>query len=149
MTGRSAVDVGLPVSQEHRRVVCAVGYLSRAAFELALARLRFASQDSAALLQSFTARGGNGASAPVEVAEIAWIGWSIAAVARRVPWRSDCLIQALAADRWLRRLGSSPELVLDVVKDRSGILAHARLTCDGIAVVGGSGVGWTPVFGGR
>ncbi len=54
-----------------------------------------------------------------------------------MPWRSDCLLQAMAADRWLRRFGMQPEFFLGVAKDAGGRLqAHASLRCGDAMVTG-------------
>ncbi len=64
--------------------------------------------------------------------------WSLAAVSRRLPWRSDCLVQALAGRLWMEEAGLSPEFHLAVQKDEEGGLsAHAWLTLDGRIVTGG------------
>jgi hypothetical protein len=74
------------------------------------------------------------------------VAWAIAACAKRVPWRSDCLIQAMAAAMWLRQYGYQPQLRLGVAPpdgqpaaDRGEpFRAHAWLELDGKAVVGGN-----------
>ena len=71
------------------------------------------------------------------------MAWAIAAVARRVPWRSDCLVQVMAGDAWLRRCGLTGDFHLGVAKDPGGAFkAHAWLTYRGIVVAGGSGEGF-------
>jgi hypothetical protein len=69
------------------------------------------------------------------------VGWSIAAVSRRLPWRSDCMIQAMAATSWLRSAGYAPTFHLGV---RSGAIdrieAHAWLSLEGRVVVGGGAI---------
>lgn len=48
---------------------------------------------------------------------------------RRVPWRSDCLIQALAARRWLSAHGIATSLHIGARKSAArGFEAHAWLT---------------------
>ena len=64
-------------------------------------------------------------------------GWAIRTAARYAPWRSDCLIQAIAAARWLRRMGFAPEFHLGVARSDAGaIRGHAWLTLDGGTIVG-------------
>lgn len=64
-------------------------------------------------------------------------GWALTAAARRVPWRSDCLVQAIAAARWLHRKGFAPQLHLGVARAAQHELkAHAWLTLDGVVIVG-------------
>lgn len=66
------------------------------------------------------------------------IGWAIASAAARVPWRSDCLLQAMAASMWLDRVGRSYKLNIGVRKNDAGELeAHAWLTSGNLTVTGG------------
>jgi hypothetical protein len=75
------------------------------------------------------------------------VAWAIAAVAPRVPWRADCLPQALAADRWLRRHGVVPDFYLGVIKPKHGALeAHAWLSCNGRPITGGTGAAFTSLL---
>ena len=63
----------------------------------------------------------------------------------RVPWRSTCLVQALAARRWLARRGVASELVLGARKPGGAELdAHAWLKAGERIVVGGDGQGYAP-----
>jgi Transglutaminase-like superfamily len=65
--------------------------------------------------------------------------WAIAAAARRLPWRSDCLIQAMAAAAWLRRNGHAPRFHLGVARSDDGSMhAHAWLTLNDQVIVGGA-----------
>lgn len=76
-----------------------------------------------------------GPRAAVDPAEL---GWALAAVSKRLPWRSDCLIQALAGKLWMDRLRLPADLRLGVQADAAGELhAHAWLEVDGLAVTGG------------
>jgi hypothetical protein len=63
---------------------------------------------------------------------------AIAAVARRVPWRADCLVQALAARRWLEARDAPSELRLGAWRDGAAVTAHAWLLSDGEVVTGGA-----------
>lgn len=54
-----------------------------------------------------------------------------------VPWRSDCLIQAIAAKMWLNSLGIPSECRLAADAKPSGLCAHAWLLSDGQVVTGG------------
>src|SRR5262245_44559583 len=75
---------------------------------------------------------------------LARLSWAICAAAARVPWRSDCLPQAMAAERWLRRYGMRPHFFVGVAKDAHGRLeAHAWLRCDDVTVTGGYGQKFT------
>ncbi|MES2606531.1 MAG: lasso peptide biosynthesis B2 protein [Pseudomonadota bacterium] len=67
------------------------------------------------------------------------ISWAIQMAAAHVPWRSDCLVQALAAQRWLTRKQVSSELSLGVRKNSNNVVeAHAWLRCDSVVVTGGN-----------
>lgn len=70
--------------------------------------------------------------------------WAIGAVARRTPWRSKCLEQALAAKVMLRRRGIPSTLYLGVARaagDAPGPYdAHAWLRSGTIHVTGGQQV---------
>ncbi len=83
-------------------------YLGIAVFELLLARIRFGLEPVTKILNELQeARPLSRESAESGI-DIARLSWAIGAAAARVPWRSDCLLQAMAADRWLRRCGLSP-----------------------------------------
>lgn len=61
--------------------------------------------------------------------EAARIAWALATASRFVPWRSDCLIQAIAAMTWAERFGLSAQMHLGVRKSgQSAIEAHAWVT---------------------
>lgn len=64
---------------------------------------------------------------------------AIAGVSRRLPWRSDCMIQALAARLWLDSLGAPSALRLGARRGEGGEMeAHAWLLSDGVPVTGGA-----------
>jgi hypothetical protein len=63
----------------------------------------------------------------------------------RVPWKGTCLVQALAAQRWLARRGIASEIVLGARKTRDkSIDAHAWLKAGDRIVVGGDLEGYQP-----
>lgn len=64
------------------------------------------------------------------------VAWAVPAAASIVPWRSDCLVQALAAHRWLDTAGVQTHLHLGVARD-NGFSAHAWLTCGTKVITGG------------
>ena len=75
--------------------------------------------------------------------------WALYGVGRRLPWRSDCLIQALAAKRWLDRAGGAATLKLGVRRaGDGGLMAHAWMSV-GDAVISGGPIdeGLTPLTG--
>lgn len=136
---RRLVARALSLSARERR------YLAIAVLELLRARLRFAVLSSADCLAGLRERAARGGAAPpgMETPDgpardaLEGIAWAIPAAARHVPWRADCLIQALAADRWLRRRGLAPEFFLGVTRGGQGeVLAHAWVRCGGVTVTG-------------
>lgn len=74
------------------------------------------------------------------------IAFLIPRVAARVPWRADCLVQALAAERWLGSAGISTRLTFGVPRDkRADFEAHAWLTAGDRIVTGGDVGGYVPL----
>ena len=70
-------------------------------------------------------------------AEIELVGRAINSAGSRVPWRSDCLLQAMAAARWLDRIERAYNLNIGVRKNAAGGLeAHAWLTSGDLVVTG-------------
>ena len=118
--------------------------LARAAFELALARLCLNSRHARALVAAPT-----GESILFDVREAALVervAFAIPRVAIRLPWRADCLVQALAAKRWLSRHGVATTLTLGVSKDMRGEFeAHAWLAAGTRIVTGGDISGYVPL----
>ncbi len=70
------------------------------------------------------------------------VGWAVEAASRAVPWRADCMIAAMAAADWLKRLGYQPKFHIGVHHPQSAadLAAHAWLTLDGGIIVGGEGI---------
>lgn len=66
------------------------------------------------------------------------VAWAIGAAARRSPWRTKCLEQAIAAKAMLRRRGTPSTMYLGVVN--KPFAAHAWLRVGAVNVVGGSRV---------
>lgn len=109
--------------------------LTLAVCYLAIARLRHALRPVDALLATPAHTEAPTAATADPMPVIA----AIETAARHVPWRSDCLIQALAASAWLRRLGLQPRLRLGAARSENGDLcAHAWLELDGKVVLGGT-----------
>ena len=103
--------------------------LFRATWELALARRRLARFDPGSL----TVNGREGRLEP----DVDRIAFAIRAMGARVPWRSDCLVQALAAQHWLASLGIGSSIHLGVRASQAPIDAHAWLKVGGRVVLGG------------
>jgi hypothetical protein len=74
------------------------------------------------------------------------VAFVIPRVAARLPWRADCLVQALAAEHWLKRAGILTTLTLGVPKDKSTTFeAHAWLSAGDRIVTGGDISGYVPL----
>ena len=72
-------------------------------------------------------------------AKAAQISWAVSAAAARVPWRSTCLIQALAGARMLRRRSIHATLHLGTARNptnKSKLEAHAWLRCGDTILIG-------------
>jgi hypothetical protein len=67
------------------------------------------------------------------------IAWALAAAARRAPWRSECLEQAVAAKAMLRRRGIASTLYLGMVRDPDAT-AHAWVRVGDTNITGGRDV---------
>lgn len=125
-------------------------YLIRATKELLSARVRFAitpSQIVVASLQQRSIDQCQQAHAHVREIDLPRLSWAISAAATRVPWRSDCLIQVMAADRWLMRHGVLGDFYIGVAKTESGdITAHAWLRCGNSVITGGASDMFSPLI---
>lgn len=66
------------------------------------------------------------------------VAWAVSSISRYTPWESKCLVQALTAQRMLKKRRISSTLYLGVAKDGGdGLKAHAWLRCGQIFVTGG------------
>ena len=116
--------------------------LCESLFALAIARAAMASLPFRRIAAWL---GTPGAVTPVTVAEEDFfiakeISWSVSAVARRVPWDSRCLAQALAATAMLRRRGLEGTVSFGAGrKDSPDFDAHAWLRIGAFMVTGGPG----------
>jgi hypothetical protein len=59
---------------------------------------------------------------------------------RRLPWRSDCLIQSLAARLWLDHAGIPCSFRLGAGRGPDGLHAHAWIEVNGVVATGGRAV---------
>ncbi len=108
--------------------------LAKALYFLAWARYRHGRAHIAEILDN---PGAVSNIEPAQKVELEPTKWAIAAVSRRLPWRSDCLLQAMAAARWLGTKGVDTTLHIGVRKAASGALeAHAWLTAADSTVTG-------------
>lgn len=102
--------------------------LLRAIWELAVARWNLAKFDPRVLTAPGRTEDGG---------EVDRIAFAIRAMSARVPWRSDCLIQASAAQRWLAARGIGSTIHLGVKTSEAPIDAHAWLKVGHRIVLGG------------
>jgi hypothetical protein len=66
------------------------------------------------------------------------IGFVVARLAKRLPWRSDCMIQAIAAQDWLAGKGMASEIRIGVERPHDGPFpAHAWLVRKERVITGG------------
>ena len=108
--------------------------LMKAVWLLAAARWQHMTRPIESVLTDFD-NPSNGEAATDKEAEL--VGWAITSAAARVPWRSDCLLQAMAAARWLEALDRSYSLSIGVRKgDTGSIEAHAWLTSSQNTITG-------------
>lgn len=69
-------------------------------------------------------------------------------LARLVPWRSDCLVQAMAAQRWLMARGVATRIVIGVDRPTNAdFAAHAWLSYGEKTVTGGEIERFTVLLG--
>lgn len=112
----------------------------RAALELAVARARLGRSRTRDLLQAPPDTGPDLSlrAAAHDLLIVRRVAFAIPRVAARVPWRADCLVQALAAQRWLERRGIGSALSIGVSNNAAeGFLAHAWLKVGDELVTGG------------
>lgn len=113
--------------------------LAIAAAELARARWILARRTIRQLGIPDTAPPGD--APPLSVAQTAMIqriSYAMQVVPSRVPWRSDCLVQCLAARHWLARKGVVARISIGMKREDNGTLvAHAWLAAGETVVTGG------------
>lgn len=116
-----------------------VRYSVRGLLELIAARIAFARLDARDIpklnrIAAEAAREG-GTCQPAHIARIAYV---LPRISKRLPWRSDCLVQALAARRWLLSAGQASTIVIGVQSPADvDFGAHAWLEHQGEVVTGG------------
>lgn len=68
-------------------------------------------------------------------------------IAWRVPWRADCLVQALAGQQWLRAKGIAGEIVVGTARHPDGRFeAHAWLRRGDRIILGGDIARFQPLL---
>ena len=113
--------------------------LAIAVAELALARIRLAVQDTDKLIgRGATSAGVAAISKKNPDPIIDRVAFAIPRMGARVPWLATCLVQALAAQHWLRRRGIRSLIIIGARKSLDDVFdAHAWLEAEGRVVVGG------------
>lgn len=125
--------------------------LARALVELAIARVRIGfwkdgSTKTLSQLKSRAEPSQDVVGSQLALAER--IAFVVPRVAARVPWKSDCLVQALAAQRWLRTSRIKSTLSIGVRQQRErGFEAHAWLAVGNLMITGGDIAGFDPMLG--
>ena len=120
---------------------------ARAVVELAWANRRLGSQTAHELLTLPPGGPGPSPASPSQAALVARVAFVIPRVGAYVPWRSDCLIQALAAQRWLASRAIAAEICIGVRRPPDQQLdAHAWLKAGDTLVTGGDITVYTPLY---
>lgn len=122
--------------------------VARAVGELALANRRLGSRSTNELLGLAGTDRASEASqklSPIQRRLLARVAFAIPRIGARVPWRADCLVQALAARRWLARHGVTSNLCIGVQLE-AGFAAHAWLKVGEEIVTGGDIDGYVPIL---
>lgn len=116
----------------------------RAAKELAAARLTLQRIRPRDVLErnrraaQAAARAAQSPDPPETARQCDEVAFFINRMAARVPWRADCLVQALAGQNWLMRRGIASEIVVGTAKRETGAFeSHAWLRCGGRVLLGG------------
>lgn len=114
-------------------------YAIRGLWELIRARLIFASLKARDIPERNRRSKEMLAPSPtLPPATIPRISYILPRLSDRLPWRSDCLIQAVAGQNWLSSLGVPSEIRIGVEKPSDGEFgAHAWLIQGGQVVTGG------------
>lgn len=114
-------------------------YALRGLWELVRARLIFAKLEAKAIPQrNREAKQRARSEREVESQAVARMSYVLPRLSDRLPWRSDCLIQAIAAQNWLAALGGAGEIQIGIELPEEGKFgAHAWLLYDEQIVTGG------------
>lgn len=117
-----------------------IAYGTRGLIELVRARLAFDRLEARAILarNGMVAAAARTDPASADTALVRRIGYVIPRISDRLPWRSDCVIQAMAAQNWLAAHGLASEIQIGVERPDDGRFgAHAWLVHNGAVVTGG------------
>lgn len=114
-------------------------YALRALFELVRARIIFTRLEAKAIpLRNQASKAGASDDCRTNEAMLARITYVIPRLSDRLPWRSDCLIQAVAAQNWLMASRIPSEIRIGVENPKDGEFgAHAWLVHGERVITGG------------
>jgi hypothetical protein len=141
-------------SRRWRAILLLLPACFRAATELAIARIRhqFIRPGD---IQAMNKRAGSGAHVVEDQdalgaegrALVDQVAFVLPRVAPRLPWRADCLIQAMAAQRWLRARGIASSISIGVRRSEEGEFeSHAWLRQGKRIVTGGEIQQFSPIL---
>lgn len=126
--------------------------LARGTWELARARVAMSSieaRDIEPLNKATQLRAKRANSAKHDPERIRRICFVLTHLSRLVPWRSDCVPQALAAQRWLAAKGIASEIRIGVENPKDGEFgAHAWLIHEDRVLIGGEIDRYSVLIGG-
>lgn len=124
-------------------------YCWRGLIELTKARLVFSRLEARDVLErNQTAYSIGTPSTVAQDNHLERITYVIPRISKRLPWRSDCIVQAIAAQNWLLRNGYQSEIQIGVERpDGAPFAAHAWLVHDGKTVTGGDISRYEPLLG--
>lgn len=122
--------------------------LARATLELALASRQLGTHSASDLISRAREVWPAAASGPLSLRQrqmVARVAFAIPRTGDRVPWRADCLVQALAARHWLARYGIVSALCIGV-RNEAEFAAHAWLKVGQDVVTGGDISSFAPLI---
>ena len=106
--------------------------------ELLVARWRLRSQGSVDYLNARCAPLDEVGCRSTDLKLVARVTYAIPRMAERVPWRADCLIQAIAAQSWLQKKGVPTRICVGVPNNSSNEFEpHAWLSIGDKVILGG------------
>lgn len=115
-------------------------YALRAVWELARARIKLAQLNGHDVIALNARQTGTQTerSGPRQSVLLDRVGFVIPLMGRYVPWKSDCLVQAVAAQHWLAANNMQSEIQIGADLSSGGVFdAHAWLIYKDAIIVGG------------
>ena len=135
------------VDDPRPRALALLALAPRVALELARARIVLARLD-ARMIPRLNARAAQRGGVLSRSSKVDAVAWLVPRIARRLPWRADCLVQALAGQRCLGASGLASRVVIGAeTSSAAGFSAHAWLVCGERVVTGGDISRYTPLLG--